>query len=65
DGRTAQRTEGYTPIGRACVWRTIFMRGQHFSILPALTCEGIIALDIFEGAVTKERFITFITDQVV
>ncbi|KAF8834572.1 hypothetical protein BDN67DRAFT_868454, partial [Paxillus ammoniavirescens] len=35
-----------------------------FSVLPALASSGIIALDIFEGAVTKEQFITFIRDQV-
>ncbi|KAH7903725.1 hypothetical protein BJ138DRAFT_983433, partial [Hygrophoropsis aurantiaca] len=35
-----------------------------FSILPALTSEGIIGLDIFEGAVTKQRFIRFLVEQV-
>ena len=38
---------------------------MQYSILPALTTEGIIALDIFEGSVTKERFLTFIQEQVV
>ncbi|KIY68550.1 hypothetical protein CYLTODRAFT_314761, partial [Cylindrobasidium torrendii FP15055 ss-10] len=33
-----------------------------FSILPALTTEGIIALDIFTGSVTKEIFIHFLGD---
>ncbi|KAH7923607.1 hypothetical protein BV22DRAFT_979295, partial [Leucogyrophana mollusca] len=35
-----------------------------YSILPALTTEGIIALDIFEGSVTKDKFLTFIREQV-
>ncbi|KAF9538412.1 hypothetical protein CPC08DRAFT_612093, partial [Agrocybe pediades] len=35
-----------------------------YSVLPALTSEGMIALDIFEGSVNKERFIQFITEQV-
>jgi len=34
-------------------------------MLPALTTEDIIALDIFEGSVTKDRFLTFIKEQVV
>jgi len=36
-----------------------------FQSLPALTCEGMIALDIFEGSVNKERFLTFLNEQVV
>ncbi|KJA12884.1 hypothetical protein HYPSUDRAFT_152196, partial [Hypholoma sublateritium FD-334 SS-4] len=37
---------------------------QRYSVLPALTSEGIIAFDIFEGSVNKERFIQFINEQV-
>ncbi|KAF9045625.1 hypothetical protein BJ165DRAFT_1314969, partial [Panaeolus papilionaceus] len=33
-------------------------------VLPALTSEGIIALDIVEGSVNKESFLQFIRDQV-
>ncbi|TFK23478.1 hypothetical protein FA15DRAFT_558789, partial [Coprinopsis marcescibilis] len=35
-----------------------------FSILPALTWEGMITLDIFEGSVNKERFINYIRKDV-
>ncbi|KAJ7114390.1 hypothetical protein C8R44DRAFT_587349, partial [Mycena epipterygia] len=35
-----------------------------YSVLPALTTEGIVALDIFEGSVNKERFLGFLRDQV-
>ncbi|TFK62728.1 hypothetical protein BDN72DRAFT_748698, partial [Pluteus cervinus] len=35
-----------------------------YSILPALTTEGIVALEIFEGSVTKDRFLTFIQDHI-
>ncbi|KAL6303692.1 hypothetical protein BKA93DRAFT_698105, partial [Sparassis latifolia] len=31
-------------------------------ILPALTCNGIIALDILKGSVNKEKFIQFLED---
>ncbi|KAJ6548286.1 hypothetical protein B0H10DRAFT_1651243, partial [Mycena sp. CBHHK59/15] len=34
-----------------------------YSILPALTTEGIVALDIFEGSVTKEHFLGFLREQ--
>ncbi|KDQ61872.1 hypothetical protein JAAARDRAFT_86434, partial [Jaapia argillacea MUCL 33604] len=32
-------------------------------VLPALSVDGIIALDIFEGSVTKDRFISFVKEQ--
>ncbi|KIK75933.1 hypothetical protein PAXRUDRAFT_85055, partial [Paxillus rubicundulus Ve08.2h10] len=35
-----------------------------YSVLPALDCSGIAALDIFEGSITKERFILFLHEQV-
>ena len=65
DDKTNQRQNGWSPVGQACVCRETFICGQRYSILPALTSEGIIALDIFEGAVNKEKFIQFINDQVV
>jgi transposase len=65
DDKTNQRERGWSPIGQACVCRETFIRGQRFSVLPVLTSEGIIALDIFEGSVNKERFILFIKEQVV
>ncbi|TDL16346.1 hypothetical protein BD410DRAFT_707703, partial [Rickenella mellea] len=35
-----------------------------YSVLPALTADGYVGLDIFEGSVTKERFIQFVSGQV-
>ncbi|KDQ48987.1 hypothetical protein JAAARDRAFT_86705, partial [Jaapia argillacea MUCL 33604] len=32
-------------------------------VLPVLSYEGIIALDIFEGSVNKERFIRYLNDE--
>jgi hypothetical protein len=34
-------------------------------MLPALSLDGMVALKIFEGSVTKERFIRFLKEQVV
>jgi hypothetical protein len=48
-----------------CVHRAAFIRGQRYSILPALTSDGIIALDIFEGSVNKEKFIRFLKEDLV
>lgn len=65
DDITNQRIRGWAEIGRPCVRRETFIRGQRYSILPALSVDGIVALDIFEGSVTKERFIEFLQSQLV
>jgi hypothetical protein len=65
DDLTNQRKSGWAGFGRACVSRDTFIRGQRYSVLPTLGTRGILALDIFEGAVNKERFISFIRNDVV
>jgi hypothetical protein len=61
DDKTNQRNGGWAPLGRPCVHRATFIRGQRYSVLPVFPCDGIISLDIFEGSVNKERFIQFLT----
>lgn len=65
DDLTNQRRRGWAPVGRACVRRDTFLRGQRYSILPALSTDDIIALDIVEGSVNKEQFLEFLNDQLV
>jgi transposase len=65
DDKTNQRGDRWSAMGHACVRRDTFIRGQRFSILPALTTDGIIALDIFEGSVNKERFINWVSEELV
>jgi transposase len=54
--KVLQRNFGRSLAGTPCVQRAAFLRGTRYSVLPALTTQGIIALDIFEGSVTKDRF---------
>jgi len=65
DDCTNQCTHGWAALGSACVRRATFIQGQHYSILPALTSDGIVALDIFEGSVNKEKFIWFLKEDLV
>ena len=65
DGRTGQRGYGRSRVGNPCVKRMTFLRGVRYSILPALTTDGMIALDVFEGSITKEKFLYFLREQVV
>ena len=55
DQKTAHRSNGWSPVGVRSVERSTFLRGVRHSNLPALTTEGIVTLEIFEGSVNKAR----------
>lgn len=57
-----QRTNGWGLLGSACTRRAIWMQGERFSILPALTHEGIVSMEIFRGAVNRDLFIGYIQE---
>jgi len=65
DFQTAQRTHGWSPVRIQCVRRMTFLWGICYSILPALTTNRIIALEIVEGSITKDRFFCFLKEQIV
>jgi hypothetical protein len=65
DDKTNQCGNGWEQLGCACVQRATFIHGQKYSVLPALTSDGIIALDIFEGPVNKDRFLDFLERDLV
>ena len=65
DNHTVERNYGWARAGTPCVDRGTFLRGTRFSILPALSLDGVIALDIFEGSVNKDRFLQFLREHVV
>jgi hypothetical protein len=51
DDHTNVHRHGWTLIGQTCMCRTSFLRGKKYSILPALSLDSIVTLDIFEGSV--------------
>lgn len=65
DDQTNHCSNGWSHVGIACTRRSLFLRGQRYSVLPALSAEGFIALELFEGSVTKECFIRFVEEQLV
>ena len=65
DDKTNQCTDRWAPLGCAYVRHATFIQGQHYSVLPALSADGIIALDIFKGSVNKEHFMQFLNDELV
>jgi hypothetical protein len=65
DERTLSRQYGYSLRNTRAGKKTVFVRGKRYTILPALSLDGIIALDIMEGSCDKQRFNEFILNQVV
>jgi hypothetical protein len=63
--KTSARTRGWSLVGKRCVQRRCFGRGERFSILPILTLDGIVMYDIIPGSVTSARFLQFLRELVV
>ena len=65
DNHTVRRACGWSAVVSPAVERSTFLQGVRHSILPALTSQGMLALDIFEGSVNKEHFIHFLHKNIV
>ncbi|CAB4475106.1 uncharacterized protein OCT59_009119 [Rhizophagus irregularis] len=65
DDRTISRRYGYSEINTRAIKKVVFIRGKHYTLLPALSLDGIIAVDIMEGGCMKEKFKEFVISQVV
>jgi hypothetical protein len=65
DDRTITRLYGYSKVNSRASKKVVFVRGKRYTLLPALTEQGIIAVDIIEGSCTKQRFKEFVVSQVV
>ena len=65
DERSLSRLYGYSPRNTRACKKVVFVHGKHYTILPALTLDGIIAVDVFEGACDRKRFVDFVLNQVV
>ena len=65
DDCTNQHCNEWAPLGHACVQHQTFICRCWFSVLPALSVNGIAALNIFKGSVMKEQFISFLKEWIV
>jgi len=65
DERTPCRQYGYSPRNKRAIKKVVYIRGTRYTILPAMSLDGIIALDIMQGSCNKERFFNFILAKVV
>ena len=65
NAKLGQRTHGYSKKGKVIPYKVIPGRAENFSLLPAMSCDGYIACNLYRGAVTGERFETFIKEYVL
>ena len=65
DERSLSRLYGYSPRNTRAHKKVVFVWEKRYTILPALTLEGFVAVNIFEGACDWKRFVDFVLDQVV
>jgi len=65
DGKTLIRRYGWAPSGEDAVLRVSLDRGVRYSILPALTTDGYIAVRVVEGSIDGEEFFDFIVNDLL
>ena len=65
DERSLSRLYGYSPRNTPAQKKVVFVRGKRYTILPALTMEGFVAVNVFEGSCDKRKFVDFVLGQVV
>ncbi len=65
DERSLSRLYRYSSQNTHVCKKVVFVWGRRYTILPALTLDGFVAIDIFEEACDKKKFVDFILNQVV
>jgi transposase len=65
DKRTLIWRYGYGPKGERLKVDAPFVCSQRYSMLPAITLDGIITYKVVEGSITAESFVEFLENYVV
>ncbi|CAG8790601.1 17697_t:CDS:2, partial [Acaulospora morrowiae] len=64
DEQTLSHRYGYSYVGTKAQSKVMFVRGKHYTILPALTIDGIVAVKVIEESYNKKKFEDFIYTQI-
>lgn len=64
-GHTMARNYGRAPRGQRPEERTMYDRGENWSILPALSLDGYVALRVIPGAVDGAEYYDFVVNEVL
>ena len=65
DKWTSTLQRGWLTRGVHCCVQRYFVHGTSFSIIPAITLDGIVVCDIVEGPVYGQCFLKFLEEHVV
>lgn len=57
---TSNRLKAWAPIGQRARRHDYFVRGQRYSVLPAISLDGVLHLDILTRSWTSDEFRSFI-----
>lgn len=57
---TSNRLKGWAPIGQRARRHDYFVRGQRYSVLPAISLDGVLHLDILTQSWTSDEFRLFV-----
>jgi len=60
DRRTSIRNRAWALSGQRAIRKCFFVRGRRYSLLPALSLDGILHAKVVEGSFTAARFRDFI-----
>jgi transposase len=63
--RTGDRKRGWSLKGLICPTSVPIKRSERWSILPALTIDGYLDFEIFQGSITSEIFLNFVEQKVL
>jgi hypothetical protein len=65
DDRTYSRVYGRAPVNEGAIEPTPFIPGTRYSLLPAMSVDGIIVADVVEGSYNRDRFTRFLEEDLV
>ena len=57
---SGERTHGYGLKGKVILSKVPGKKAENFSVLPALTVDGYIACNVYQGSVNMETFTAFV-----
>jgi transposase len=63
--RTLQHRYGRSKKGKRAVRRAVFVRGRRVTGVGALSLDGMVSADVFEGSLTRETYLRWLEDDVV
>ena len=65
DERVVLRRYGHAPSGQEAIHHVSLNRGVRYSILPALSLNGYMAVKVIEGSIDGARFYDIVVNDVV